>query len=59
MEKVLETQLCGSLNGLGKDQAVKTIVAYEPVWAIGTGKTETTAQVQEAHEFIPTSVRPW
>src|SRR4029453_16542775 len=52
MEKDLETQLCGSLNGLGKDQIVNPIIAYEPVWAIGTGKTATTAQVQEAHEFI-------
>jgi triosephosphate isomerase (TIM) len=40
------------LNGLGKDQILNTIIAYEPVWAIGTGKTATTAQVQEAHEFI-------
>ena len=30
----------------------ETIVAYEPVWAIGTGKTATTAQAQEAHAFI-------
>jgi triosephosphate isomerase (TIM) len=37
---------------LGKDQIVNTIIAYEPVWAIGTGKTATTAKVQEAHEFI-------
>ena len=39
MEKVLETQVFGSLNGLGKDQIVNSIIAYEPVWAIGTGKT--------------------
>jgi triosephosphate isomerase len=44
--------ICGSLNGLSKYQTGKTIIAYEPVWAIGTGKTATTAQVQEAHEFI-------
>ena len=31
---------------------VETVVAYEPVWAIGTGKTATTAQAQEAHAFI-------
>ena len=31
---------------------VETIIAYEPVWAIGTGKTATTAQAQEAHAFI-------
>ena len=52
MEKVLETQVRGSLAGLTKDQMSETIVAYEPVWAIGTGKTATTAQAQEAHLFI-------
>jgi triosephosphate isomerase len=31
---------------------IKTIIAYEPVWAIGTGKTATTEQAQEAHAFI-------
>jgi triosephosphate isomerase len=52
MQKVLETQVRGSLAGLSKDQMEETIVAYEPVWAIGTGKTATTAQAQEAHAFI-------
>jgi triosephosphate isomerase len=52
MQKVLETQVRGSLAGLSKDQMVETVVAYEPVWAIGTGKTATTAQAQEAHAFI-------
>ena len=52
MEKVLETQVRGSLAGLHKEQMVETIIAYEPVWAIGTGKTATTAQAQEAHAFI-------
>jgi len=52
MEKVLETQVRGSLAGLTKDQAVETVVAYEPVWAIGTGKTATTQQAQDAHAFI-------
>jgi triosephosphate isomerase len=51
-EKILETQVRGSLTGLGKDQMVETIIAYEPVWAIGTGKTATTEQAQEAHAFI-------
>ncbi|MCX6893925.1 MAG: triose-phosphate isomerase, partial [Verrucomicrobia bacterium] len=36
MEKVLETQVTGSLAGLTKEQMVETVVAYEPVWAIGT-----------------------
>jgi triosephosphate isomerase (TIM) len=52
MQKVLETQVRGSLAGLTKEQMEETIVAYEPVWAIGTGKTATTAQAQEAHAFV-------
>src|SRR5262245_14762149 len=51
-EKILERQVRGSLAGLSKDQMSETVVAYEPVWAIGTGKTATTAQAQEAHAFI-------
>ena len=52
MEKVLETQVRGSLAGLTKEQMVETVVAYEPVWAIGTGKTASTQQAQDAHAFI-------
>ena len=52
MEKVLDTQITESLAGLTKDQMAETIVAYEPVWAIGTGKTASTEQAQEAHAFI-------
>jgi len=37
---------------LTREQAVETVVAYEPVWAIGTGKTATTQQAQDAHAFI-------
>jgi len=48
-EKVLETQVRGSLGALTKEQMVETIVAYEPVWAIGTGKTASTSQAQDAH----------
>ncbi len=51
-QQVLDTQVRGSLAGLTKDQMVETVVAYEPVWAIGTGKTATTQQAQEAHAFI-------
>jgi triosephosphate isomerase len=51
-EKVLDTQVRGSLAGLTREQMVETIVAYEPVWAIGTGKTATTQQAQDAHAFI-------
>jgi triosephosphate isomerase (TIM) len=52
MQQVLETQVRGSLAGLTKEQMAETIVAYEPVWAIGTGKTATTQQAQEAHALI-------
>jgi triosephosphate isomerase len=51
-EKVLETQVRGSLAGVTRDQMTETVIAYEPVWAIGTGKTATTAQAQETHAFI-------
>jgi triosephosphate isomerase (TIM) len=50
--KVLETQIRGGLEGLTATQAAPVIVAYEPVWAIGTGKTATDDQAQEAHAFI-------
>jgi len=52
MEQVLETQVRGSLAGLTSEQMAETVVAYEPVWAIGTGKTATTQQAQDAHAFI-------
>jgi triosephosphate isomerase (TIM) len=52
METVLETQVTGSLAGLSKELMVETVIAYEPVWAIGTGKTATTEQAQAAHAFI-------
>ena len=52
MEQVLETQVRGSLAGLTKEQMVETVVAYEPVWAIGTGKTASSQQAQDAHAFI-------
>ncbi len=51
-EEVVGAQLDGSLGGLTADNAGKTIVAYEPVWAIGTGKTATPEVAQEVHAFI-------
>ncbi|HUE37577.1 MAG TPA: triose-phosphate isomerase [Candidatus Acidoferrum sp.] len=51
-EVVLETQVRGSLTGLTREQMIETIIAYEPVWAIGTGKTATTQQAQDAHSYI-------
>ena len=51
-EQVIKTQITGSLAGLSKNEMLETVVAYEPVWAIGTGKTATPAQAQEVHAFI-------
>jgi triosephosphate isomerase len=51
-DTVVETQVRGSLAGLTPEQVEKTIIAYEPVWAIGTGKTATSAQAQETHAVI-------
>ena len=50
--KVVQTQTEKGLEGVSKDQAPGLIVAYEPVWAIGTGKVATTEQAQEVHAFI-------
>ncbi|MFM1769965.1 MAG: hypothetical protein RJA22_2494 [Verrucomicrobiota bacterium] len=52
MEKVLQAHVRGGLAGLSKQQAEETVVAYEPVWAIGTGRTATAQQAQEAHAYI-------
>ena len=49
---VLEAQLRGALTGLTSEQLEEIVIAYEPVWAIGTGLTATPAQAQEAHQFI-------
>lgn len=49
---VIETQLNGALAGFSVDNLKQVIVAYEPVWAIGTGKTATDDQAQEVHSFI-------
>jgi triosephosphate isomerase len=51
-EKVVDTQVTGCLAGLTKEQMADVVIAYEPVWAIGTGKTATSAQAQEVHAFI-------
>ena len=52
VEKVLGRQLRESLAELSPKELQETVVAYEPVWAIGTGKNATPAQAQEAHAFI-------
>ncbi|MDD5570993.1 MAG: triose-phosphate isomerase [Bacteroidales bacterium] len=49
---IIKTQIEGGLFDLSKEDFLKTIIAYEPVWAIGTGVTATSEQAQEMHEFI-------
>lgn len=51
-ENVVGTQVRGSLAGLTTEEMLGTVIAYEPVWAIGTGKTATAEQAQEVHAFI-------
>lgn len=50
--QVIEKQLKGSLAGLSKDEIARVIIAYEPVWAIGTGKVASPEQAQEVHTFV-------
>jgi triosephosphate isomerase len=52
VEKILSRQLRGSLKGLSEKELLETVIAYEPVWAIGTGRVATPQQAQEAHAFI-------
>ena len=49
---VIESQLLGGLAGFAEADFSRIVVAYEPVWAIGTGKTASDAQAQEVHLFI-------
>jgi len=50
--EVVDRQLRAGLSGVDFAQAQKVVVAYEPVWAIGTGRTATPAQAQEVHAFL-------
>jgi len=52
MLEVLSAQIKGGLSGLSDAQMRNLVIAYEPVWAIGTGKTASDEQAQEAHSFI-------
>jgi len=50
--KVIKQQLSAGLVGLTAPEAEKIVIAYEPIWAIGTGRTATPAQAQDVHAFI-------
>lgn len=54
--EVVKAQLAGSLFDLTKEQFANIILAYEPVWAIGTGKTATADQAEEMHAFIRATI---
>src|SRR6516165_1897675 len=57
VEKILSIQLRGSLAGLTPKQLQESVIAYEPVWAIGTGRNATPQQAQEAHAFVRHTLR--
>ena len=52
MQAVVERQVKGGFAGISREDALKCTIAYEPVWAIGTGETATPQQAQEMHAFI-------
>ena len=56
---VLDRQIKQGLDGLTGDQVAALVMAYEPVWAIGTGRTATPAQAGEAHAHIRSRLRQW
>jgi triosephosphate isomerase (TIM) len=52
LNEVVERQVKGAFAGIAKADALKCTIAYEPVWAIGTGEVATPAQANEAHQLI-------
>jgi triosephosphate isomerase len=56
---VLDTQLKHGLDGLASEQVAGLVLAYEPVWAIGTGRNATPSQAGEAHAHIRSRLRQW
>jgi triosephosphate isomerase len=56
-EAVCGAQFAGGLGGLSPEQFARIVIAYEPVWAIGTGKTATPEMAAAAHKFIRGEVR--
>ena len=56
---VLDRQIKAGFDGITGEQVGALVIAYEPVWAIGTGRTATAAQAQEAHAHIRQRLRQW
>ena len=56
---VLDRQVKDGLDRLTAEQVAELVIAYEPVWAIGTGRTATAAQAGEAHAHIRKRLRQW
>ena len=56
-ENVVKTQVTGALRAFEEQDIASLIIAYEPVWAIGTGKTATPGQAQDVHAFIRSLVK--
>ncbi|AMV29145.1 Bifunctional PGK/TIM [Gemmata sp. SH-PL17] len=56
-ERVFQRQVFAACAGLTDEQFQRLVIAYEPVWAIGTGKVATPEQAQEAHAFVRTKLR--
>lgn len=52
MFEVLEKQLTRGLKDIAREEVMRMIIAYEPIWAIGTGRTASPQQAQEAHKYI-------
>ena len=57
--EILDRQIKAGLDGVTGSELAALVVAYEPVWAIGTGRTATPAQAQQAHEHIRTRLTQW
>ena len=57
MKDVIRGQVLGSLRDISEENILHAVLAYEPVWAIGTGKTATPDQAQEVHAFIRAELR--
>jgi triosephosphate isomerase len=56
---VLDRQIKSGLDGVTSEQLVRLVIAYEPVWAIGTGRNATPAQAGDAHSHIRQRLRQW